>query len=126
MASFPNFDTEAAARRIKLANRKEDEKTAERRIAAFEEARRISAEFRAKDSSICRIWGFGSVFETYRPFRMDSDIDLALEGGDIAKLLSTAEDSNFKVDLIDISGCEDDFARGFRARGTLLWETNPA
>jgi predicted nucleotidyltransferase len=118
--AFPNFDVEAAARRINEANRKEDEMIATRRAAAQEEARRIAAELRARDPSIRSIWGFGSVFEAYRPFRMDSDIDLALEGGDIVRLFSTAEDSAFKVDLVDISGCEDEFARGIRERGTSL------
>jgi hypothetical protein len=120
MAAFPNFDIEAAARRINEANRKEAEMTAARRIAAQEEARRIAAVLRAKGPNIRLIWGFGSVFEAYRPFRMDSDIDLAIEGGDILRLFSAAEDSTFKVDLIDISGCDDQFARGIRERGTLL------
>ena len=120
MTAFPNFDIEAAARRITAANRKEDEMTAARRIAAQQEARRIAAALRAKDPEVRLIWGFGSAFEAYRPFRMDSDIDLAIEGGDILRLLSIAEDSTFKVDLIDISGCEDRFAQVIRERGTLL------
>ena len=120
MEAFPNFDIEAAARRINESNRKEDEMTAALRTAAREEARRMAAELRARDPNIRAIWGFGSAFEAYRPFRMDSDIDLALEGGDIARLVSTAEDSAFKVDLVDISGCEDEFARGIRERGTSL------
>jgi hypothetical protein len=120
MAEFPEFDIEAAARRINEANRREDERIAARRIAAQEEARRIATGLRAKDSGIRAVWGFGSVFETYRPFRMDSDIDLAIEGGDIVRLISVAEKSAFAVDLIDITDCEDEFARGIRARGRLL------
>ena len=120
MAAFPNFDIEAAARRINEANRREDEMTAARRMAAQEEARRIAATLREKDPGVRLIWGFGSVFETYRPFRMDSDIDLAIEGGDIVRLSSVAEDSAFKVDLVDIAGCDDQFARSIRTRGTSL------
>jgi len=120
MEAFPNFDIEAAAQRINKANRKADEMIAARRAAAREEARKMAAELRDRDPSIRAIWGFGSAFEAYRPFRMDSDIDLALEGGDIARLFSTTEGSAFKVDLVDISGCEDEFARGIRERGTSL------
>jgi|GEM_PF-6624875 hypothetical protein len=63
MKEFPDFDIEAAARRKNEDNRKEDELITARRLAAQEEARRIAAVLRAKDSSIRLIWGFGSVFE---------------------------------------------------------------
>jgi hypothetical protein len=75
---------------------------------------------RDSDPSITRIWGLGSTFEEFRPYRMDSDIDLAVEGGDILSLLSITEDSSFKVDLIDLTGRDDGFARLARERGTLL------
>ena len=64
--------------------------------------------------------GLHSAFEARHPFRMDSDIDLALEGGDILRLLSAAQDSAFKVDFVDISDSDDQFARWIRERGTLL------
>jgi len=56
-----------------------------------------AAALRAKDPSIRSIWGFGSAFEASRPFRMDSDID-----------------------LIDIAGCPDGFARLAREHGEPL------
>ena len=86
--------------------------------AAQIEARRIAAEFRALDASIRAIWCFGSTFDTSRPFRMDSDIDLAVEGGDFLKLVSIAEASSFSVDLIDIANCDDAFARMVRDAAT--------
>jgi hypothetical protein len=51
---------------------------------------------------------------------MDSDIDLAVEGGDILKLISIAEASSFSVDLIDITDCDDEFARLLRESATLV------
>jgi hypothetical protein len=51
---------------------------------------------------------------------MDSDIDIAVEGGDILKLVPITEASSFSVDLLDISGADDEFARLVRAHGTLL------
>ena len=118
--AFPGFDIEAAARRINTENRKEDEKTAVRRQAAQAEARRMATEFRAQDASVSTIWCFGSTFDMSRPYRMDSDIDIAVEGGELLKLISIAENSSFSVDLIDISGSDDEFARLIRKYGTLL------
>ena len=120
MEPFPDFDIAGAAKRINEANRREDAAISERRLRAQDEARRIAGAFRAADLDIRRIWGFGSAFESGRPFRLDSDIDLAIEGGDIISLLPLTERSDFKVDLIDISGIEDEFARGIRERGALL------
>lgn len=120
MSAISNFDVMAAARRINEGNRRDGERCAERREAARVEARRLAADLRTRDPSIRAIWGFGSAFEVSRPFTMDSDIDLALEGGDVLKLFSATEGSAFKVDLIDISDREDDFARGIRERGTAL------
>jgi hypothetical protein len=48
------------------------------------------------------------------------DIDIAVEGGDFLKLVLIAEASSFSVDLIDISGANDEFARLVREFGTLL------
>jgi len=118
--SLPQFDIEAAARRINEENRKEDERAAARREAAQTEARTIAAEFRARDATIRLIWCFGSTFDMSRPYRMDSDIDIAIEGGDILELVSITEASTFSVDLIDITECEDEFARLVREFGTLV------
>jgi predicted nucleotidyltransferase len=117
---LPVFDIEAAVRRINEENRKEDERTAARRKAAQVEARRIATEFHAQDATIRSIWCFGSTFDMSRPYRMDSDIDIAVEGGDILKLVSITEASSFSVDLIDISGADDEFARLVRKYGALL------
>jgi predicted nucleotidyltransferase len=120
MATIMSFDIEAAARRMNEENRKENARVVARRKAARAESRRLAAELRAKDSTIIRIWGFGSTFEDSRPFRMDSDIDIAIEGGDIIKLVLITESSVFKVDLIDIGDVEDGFAESVRQRGTVL------
>lgn len=118
--SFPNFDIEAAARRINEENRKEDERAAARRMAAQIEAWRLAAEFRAADATIRQVWCFGSTFDMSRPYRVDSDIDIAVEGGDILKLVLIAEASNFPVDLIDIADSRDEFARLVREYGMLI------
>jgi hypothetical protein len=45
---------------------------------------------------------------------------IAVEGGDVLELVSITEASSFAVDLIDISGAADEFARLVRAYGILL------
>jgi len=120
MTLGPGFDIEAAARRMNAENRKEDERARLRRLEAREEAARLVYRLRARDPALRRVWGFGSVFDESRPFSMDSDIDLAIEGGDILKLVSETEGSCFKVDLIDITDSTDAFAALVREHGTLL------
>ena len=114
------FDLALAAARINAENRRESEKAAARRLEARKEGERLAALLRKADPHVVRIWGFGSVFEASRPFRMDSDIDLALEGGDIVALYSIVLDSPFKVDLVDITGQEDGFARAVQSFGMAL------
>jgi hypothetical protein len=114
------FDIEAAARRMNAENQKEDERAKLRRLEAREEAARLAGRLRARDPALRRVWGFGSVFEESRPFSMDSDIDLAIEGGDILQLVSETEVSRFKVDIIDITDSTDTFAVLVREHGTLL------
>jgi len=75
---------------------------------------------RKADPALTAVWGFGSTFEENRPYRIDSDIDLAIEGGDLLKLFKFCEDSRFTVDLIDISNADDDFAKIVRKFGTSL------
>ena len=120
MSSPGRFDFDGSVQRINAQNRAEDARAAARRKLAIEDGRRLAAAFREMDGSIRAIWGFGSTFEAYRPYRMDSDIDLAVEGGNILKLYSIAEGSEFKVDLVDISDAVDGFAAAIRKNGHLL------
>ncbi|MDP3177587.1 MAG: hypothetical protein Q8M76_06760 [Spirochaetaceae bacterium] len=114
------FDLAEAARRINRENREEAERASARRQEARDEAVRLAAELRAKDPCIKRIWGFGSTFEQALPYRLDSDIDLAIEGGDIYTLQTVAEASRIEVDLVDISDRDDYFARRIRSEGAAL------
>jgi hypothetical protein len=120
MPGLENSDIESIAGRINEENRGEDERAAARRIAAQAEAARIAAALRSGDPAIRRVWGFGSVFEASRRFRMDSDIDLAIEGGDLYRAVSVVGNSSFKVDVIDITDSSDSFAQLVREQGTIL------
>jgi len=71
---------EVARRRLGLAATREKFLEARRR-GAREYAYGLAAQIAEADPTVTRIWGFGSVFEPRQPFRKDSDIDLAVEGG---------------------------------------------
>lgn len=116
------FDFLAAVRRISAANRRNTEVSAVRRIEAQAEGARLAVELSLADSGIQKIWGFGSTFEDALPFTLNSDIDLAVEGGSLLGLYRIAERSAFPVDLVDITSATDAFAERVRSRGRLLFE----
>lgn len=116
-----SFNVDEVVQRFNEENDRENRRLLERRAAAEREGIRLAERLREADPNIRRIWGFGSVFEISRPFTFDSDIDLAIEGGDILTLYSVTEDSSFDVDLVDITESKDGFARMIRERGKLLF-----
>lgn len=120
MGSSPLFDTEAAARRIRLENDKETQELILYRSRAQEAGRKLAQDIISAHPEVGKIWGFGSTFETWRSFRMTSDIDLAVESGDILTLLSLVENKGFPVDLVDLSSCDASMADFIRAQGIIL------
>ncbi len=108
------------AERLKLKNREHDLKMTRHRQEAKAEAERLAGIMISEIPEIRQIWGFGSVFESRRPFSETSDIDLALEGGNILTAHKIAERSSFKVDLVDITEKDDRFASLIREYGTAL------
>lgn len=115
------IDLQAAAERLNGLNRAADAAAAERKREAAAEGLRLARLIGGSDPGVEKVWGFGSVYEEGRPFTMDSDIDLAVEGGELFSLLRLAERSPFKVDLIDIGGRSDGFAALLRSRAVLLY-----
>ncbi|TVR66001.1 MAG: hypothetical protein EA427_17050 [Spirochaetaceae bacterium] len=74
---------------------------AERRKALQAEARRLVPLLLACDPAITRIRLFGSVLPR-RSLRLDSDLDLAVEGATrFLDLLRTVEESDYPVDLVE-------------------------
>ncbi|MCF6334141.1 MAG: nucleotidyltransferase domain-containing protein [Spirochaetales bacterium] len=114
------IDVSAYANRLNRENDKYDKEMARRRREAKDEAERIASLLRSQDPEITQIWGFGSVFEDSRPFSENSDIDLALEGGNYFKAFKIVERSSFKIDLIDITDKDDSFASLIRKHGKPL------
>lgn len=118
---FSDFDFAAATRRVINENRREKEELDALRIKAREVGVELARELVSADPRIRQIWGFGSAFEDDRPFTRNSDIDLAIEGGNILRLFGIAENADFPVDLIDITAQADAFALLIRENGRLLY-----
>ena len=93
-----------------------------REVEAETKARNAGAAARlAADPSVHRILFFGSA-STGRGFRFDSDIDLAVEGGDILAHRAVAEGSTFAVDVIDILALPEPMRELLEPEGELLYE----
>lgn len=126
-----NFDVQAVVRRIAEENREELRQIEQRRLEARKLGLSIAAAIRAADPEVRAVWGFGSTWEESRPYRLDSDIDLAIEGGDILGAWSLAEHlalvhqretgtkaAAFSVDVVDLR--DDPFSRLVREWGIRL------
>jgi len=74
------------------------------------------------DPCVRMIVGFGSTFESWRSYRQDSDIDLALCGGDWGLLWSLIPHSEFAVSLVELDLQPKAFAEQVCAQGIVLYE----
>ncbi len=92
-----------------------------RRQEAREYAGLLATQIADADPTVRRIWGFGSAFEPRQPFREDSDIDLAVEGGSlVAWRLSQA--SSWKIDWLELDQQDEAFAEAVKKRGVIIFE----
>ena len=93
-----------------------------RRTRAQVFAGKLASRLGLADPSVRTIVGFGSTFETWRQYRQDSDIDLALCGGDWNLLWSLIPQSEFSVSLVELDLQTEAFAEQVRAQGVVLYE----
>jgi len=89
-------------RETKRRNAAELRRAAERKESARAEARRLAATI-AELPGVRRVLLFGSATLRGR-FTMDSDIDLAIDGGDVIAATLLADRSAFKVDVVALDG----------------------
>jgi hypothetical protein len=94
----------------------------ERRTRAQVFARGLARDLGQADQSLEKILGFGSTFETWRQYRLDSDIDLAMCGGNWDVLWSLLPDSEFEISLIELDLQPKAFVEQVRAQGVVLYE----
>ena len=95
------FDPAPYAEGLRKLNEIEHRRINERILLANAEASRLAAAIKVADPQVRTVYLFGSLAEG-EPSRLDFDIDLALDGGDIYLAMDTASDSAFDVDLVDL------------------------
>jgi len=75
----------------------------------------------ARDPGLKRALLFGSA-ATGRGYRSDSDIDLAIEGGDLFACMAAAETSSFRVDVVELWRLPPGIRARVEEEGIILYE----
>ncbi len=125
MGELPPVDqafVRGAARRLDARMREKRKRVERRRIEAQEWARHVAERLGESDPTVRRIIGFGSTFETWRGYRMDSDVDLAVVGGDWSLLMRTIPAGRFEVSLVELELQKPEFRDHVMKRGVTLYE----
>lgn len=106
--------------RVKRDNARINEETRSRLELARAEALRLALELAELDG-VNRVIHFGSS-ASGRSFRLDSDIDIAISGGDLLEAMRITESSTFNVDTIDIDAVPSPLKEAILHEGVLLYE----
>lgn len=115
-------DPVLVAHRLRLENEREVELLSRRRLDAQKLGRALAKKILSVHPEIKRVWGIGSTFEEWRSYHATSDIDLAIESGDVLSLMPLVEREEMEVDLVDLSSCDASFADFIRQQGVILAE----
>ena len=94
-----------------------------RKAQAFEEVQTLVGKFLLVDSGIIKIILFGSLARD-DVSSLNSDIDLAVScsGEHFLALVAIAQDSPFKVDLVDLSTADNRIKDAITREGMVLYE----
>jgi len=87
---------------------------------ALGEAHRLAAEMGEADPTLRKVLLFGSALPE-RGYRIDSDIDIAVIGGDQALLERVAERSSFHVDIIAIDDARPGIKESIMNEGLVIY-----
>jgi predicted nucleotidyltransferase len=101
-------------------NLREQEETLARKRLARDEARRLARMFADEGRGLRRVYLFGSCLDKRR-FTPSSDIDLAIEGGDLVACVRIASCSAFPVDVIDLADAREGVRARILAEGEVLY-----
>jgi hypothetical protein len=116
------WSVEDAARRLLQSRERRNRKISSRRQQAREKGREIALYLGTRDAGLQKVIGFGSTYETWRNYREDSDIDLAIIGGDWYFLSSIVPVTGFKVSLVDLDLQNPEFKSQVLQHGEVLYE----
>lgn len=117
-----HWQVREAAERLKKIRSRRDRDLEERRKRARKWGYAIAGQLGQADPSLKRVIGFGSVYETWRNFREDSDIDLAIQGGDWSYCTKILPSGEFKVSLVELDLQNQEFTDQVLAHGEVLYE----
>ncbi len=106
--------------RSKKDNRREVQNVRLRLASARTEALRLAKDLSALQG-VLRVIHFGSS-ASGQNFRLDSDIDLAISGGDILESMRLAESSDYNVDIIEIDTVPSPLKEAILDQGVVLYE----
>lgn len=112
----------AAAARIRKRHVEREERAAARRERARAFARELAPRLGEADAGLEKVIGFGSTFESWRNYRLDSDIDLGVVGGDWFTLTGSIPQSEFEVSIVELELQGDEFRRHVLEHGEVLYE----
>lgn len=113
---------EEAAERLRRIRRGRDSRLKQRRQQAREKGREIAAYLGTRDTELQKVIGFGSTYEAWRNYREDSDIDLAVIGGNWSLLSSLVVSKEFKVSLVELNLQNPEFTSHVLMHGEVLYE----
>lgn len=107
----------------KHIRRQKGDALAIRKAQALEEVQALVKKFLSLDPGITKIILFGSLARD-DVSSLDSDIDLAVScsGEHFLKLVSLAQDSPFKVDLVELSTADKRIKDAIAREGMVLYE----
>lgn len=111
-----------AAERLRKRDRLRERLCAARRARAQAWAHHVADVLAAVDPSVRKIVGFGSTFETWRSYRLNSDIDLGVVGGSWARLSAAVPTSEFDVSLVELELQDAEFTDYVIKHGVVLYE----
>jgi len=114
------FDPEPYAAGLRRENEREAAAIRESARRARAEARRLAAEIGAADAAVRAVFLFGSL-AAGEPRRLDFDIDLALDGGDVYAAEEIAESCPFEVDVVSLVRLPEETQKRIRESGEVLY-----
>lgn len=110
-----------AAERLLHRERKIHSLREQRRVRAREWAFQVAAQLGKAETGLEKVIGFGSAFETWRTFREDSDIDLAVIGGDWFRLTRSLPPGEFEVSIVELELQNQEFITHVLTNGQVLY-----
>lgn len=115
------FDPTPYAEGIRRLNAKEQREIDKRAGLAVSEAKRVAKLIGDSDVDIACIYLFGSLAEG-KPKKLQFDIDLAFQGGNVYRAVEIAEESDFKIDVVQLDRLPKHIRERVKTRGRVIYE----